>query len=84
MVFNYDDYVFYTREEAESVLENMNEILDDAGMVTVEDFVTLAGELYDFDDENYIYGWIDLIEAYITPVKDVGFIIVLPEPQFIG
>lgn len=74
--FDYNDIVFDTRGDAESVLDAMQDILDQYGVVSV-------GDLYDLSDvsiDNYMankYGWTDLRRAEAIRVRD-GYIIKLP------
>ena len=74
--FDYNDIIFDTRGDAESVLDSMNDVIDQYGVVSV-------GDLYDLSDvsiDNYMankYGWTDLTRAEVVRVRD-GYIIKLP------
>ena len=70
-----DDVVFDTRQDAESIVEKMNEIIDHYGYTTVADFYDLAGV-----DGSYInnkYGWTSIENASIKPVGH-GYKILFP------
>lgn len=74
---NYDNIVFETRGDAETVLDAMYDILSEFQTVSVAD-------LYDLADmpptNNYMlhrYGWADLTGANVVHVRD-GYILKLP------
>lgn len=74
--FNYNDIIFNSRGDAESVLDAMHDILNQYLVVSVAD-------LYDLSDvsiDNYMankYGWTDLSRAEVVRVRD-GYVIKLP------
>ena len=76
--FEYDNILYPTRGDAESVLYAMEDSIEEYGMVSV-------GALYDFSDistSNYMvnkYGWTNLRGAEIVRVRD-GYMIKLPKP----
>ena len=75
--YDYDDIVFETRGDAESVLDAMNDIISQYGVVGV-------GVLYDLADvstDNYAvnkYGWTDISGCKPVRVRD-GYILKLPK-----
>ena len=74
--YRYDEVVFDTRGDAESVLMRMEEIIEEYGMVAVADLYDLAdikGTHTDFK-----YGWTDLRAAVPTRVRD-GYVLRLPK-----
>lgn len=74
-----DDIIFESRAEAELVLDNLRECIDQYGEVTVRDYldaVGISGDKYTNYTQNN-YGWTDLREAYIVRVRE-GFMIVMP------
>jgi hypothetical protein len=73
-----DDYVLATREEAEIVLEKMNDILDQYEVVTVGDLNELVGFSSTHIDQKY--GWIYLGEIPIRQVRG-GFLIDFPPAE---
>ena len=75
--FNYDDILFDTRMDAENVLESMNDIIDQYGMVSVSDFYELAN----VSNDNYTlnrYGWVNLAGSAVMRVRD-GYVLKLPK-----
>lgn len=67
--FDYDDIMFETRGDAEIVLDTMNDIIDQYGIVSVGDLYELA----DISVDNYTvnkYGWKDLQSASVVRVRD--------------
>ena len=73
--FDYDDLVFDSRGDAEVVLTQMDEMLDRFKVVTVLDMYDAAGVTAPYTADKY--GWTDLHEAKIMPVRN-GYVIKLP------
>lgn len=74
-VYDFEDVVFAKRSEAQLVLDNMLDVIEDGGLVTV-------GELYEFagfvpENTDYNYGWTSLRNARIVTDRD-GFRLDLP------
>ena len=76
-VYNYDDVIFSSRQDAESVLMAMDETLAQYNIVKVSDYYEFAGE--ELDHASYNYGWTDLRSAGIVKTRD-GWMIKLPRP----
>lgn len=75
--YDYDDIVFETRGDAESVLDAMNDIISQYGVVSVGDLHDLA----DVSTDNYAvnkYGWTDISGCKPVRVRD-GYILKLPK-----
>lgn len=75
--FDYDDIIFETRGDAESVLDTMNEIISKYGLISILDLYDLA----DIPTSNYMldkYGWTDISGAMPGRVRD-GYILKLPK-----
>ncbi len=75
--YDYDDIVFETRGDAESVLDAMNDIISQYGVVSVGDLYDLA----DVSTDNYAvnkYGWTDISGCKPVRVRD-GYILKLPK-----
>lgn len=73
---DYDDIIFDTRGDAESVLTAMDEIVSQYGTVSVGDLYDLA----QVSTNNYAinkYGWSDIRMAQVVRVRD-GYMIKLP------
>ena len=74
--FDYDDIVFDNRGDAEAVLTEMDNIIDQYGFVSVGDLYDLA----DVSTNNYQvnrYGWTNLSSASVVRVNN-GYVIKLP------
>ena len=74
--FDYDDILFDTRGDAEAVLDAMNDIISQYGVVSVSDFYDLAR----VPNDNYTvnrYGWTNIAGATAVRVRD-GYILKLP------
>jgi hypothetical protein len=77
--FNLDDIVFRSSREAETVLEEMVDLLDQYEQVTVQDYFELAGIDEKVSWVHNKWGWDNLARAYTTHVRG-GYAIVLPKP----
>lgn len=78
-IFNYDEVIFDTRDDAEIVLTTMEEALAAYEEVTVLDFYDLSGRTI----ENAMaarYGWTDLSNARVVRGFD-GYYIQLPKAK---
>ena len=76
--FDFDSIVFDTMSDAENVLSELIEILDQAGEVKVSEFFKFAGVSRDYTDERW--GWTNLSTAHSKRVAD-GYILKLPKPE---
>ena len=75
--FDYDEIIFETRGDAESVLDAMNEIISQYGVVSVGDLYDLAAVSTDNFAVNK-YGWTDIAGCKAVRVRD-GYIRKLPK-----
>ena len=73
--YSYDEIVLDSRDEAEEVLERMDELLRRYKMVSVADFYDLVGITGKTTDNRY--GWTDLRTAEVVSDRD-GYLIKLP------
>lgn len=74
---DYDEIVFETRGDAESVLSAMQDVIDQFGVVSVGDLYDLA----EVTTTNYAvnkYGWTDIRSAEPFRLRDGGYILKLP------
>ena len=78
--YSFDDIVIHSRQEADEVLEKMDEIIDRYDIVSVSDYYDLVGETGNYTDNKY--GWSSLRTAEVVRVRD-GYIIKLPKPKVI-
>ena len=75
--FDYDDVIFENRGDAESVLDAMNEIISQYGVVSIGDLYDLA----DVSTDNFTvnkYGWTDISGCKAVRVRE-GYILKLPK-----
>lgn len=75
--FSYDDILFETRGDAESVLDAMNDIISQYDVVSVADLYDLA----DVSTDNFTankYGWTDISGCKAVRVRE-GYILKLPK-----
>lgn len=75
--YDFEDVVFEYKEDAEEVLQRMDDLIETVGLVSVADYLDLAGETCTFTDNNY--GWTSLRTARIVRVGADGFAIDLPK-----
>jgi hypothetical protein len=74
--FEYDDIVFETRGEAESVRRQMLDVIDRYGFVTVADMYDMAGITPPYTSNNY--GWVSIRSSEAVRVRD-GYVLRLPK-----
>ena len=74
--YYFENLMFSTREQAETVLFAMDEAIQLYGRVSVRDFYDFAGKTGNYTDMNY--GWRSLESAKIYDV-DGGYVIRLPK-----
>lgn len=74
--FDYDDIIFETRAEVEAVRDQMEEIIDRYGFVTVADFYDMADLSAPYTSNKY--GWMNIRNAEPVRVRD-GYILKLPK-----
>ncbi len=80
--FPYDDLTFTSRADAQIVLNQMFDILDNYESVNIRELCEILGcpEEATITDERY--GWLDLENAYVTANRS-GFRLRLPKPVII-
>lgn len=79
--FDFDNIVFENRGDAESVLDAMNEIISQYGVVSIGDLYDLA----DVSTDNFTvnkYGWNDIRGCKTVRVRD-GYVLKLPKAKHI-
>ena len=75
---NFDEIIFETRGEAEMVREQMNEMIDRYGIVTVGDMYDMARLTPPYTSNKY--GWTSIRTAEVIRERGGGYIIKLPRP----
>lgn len=74
--YDYDDIILDTRKEAEEVLDRMDDLIDNYGMVSVADLYDLVGITGKYTDNKY--GWTNLRNADVQRIRD-GYLLKLPK-----
>lgn len=75
--FDYDDIEFDHRGDAEAVLEQMIDMLEEYKVVTVQDLYDIADLSAPFTSNKY--GWTNLSSAYVTSIIGGGYVIKFPK-----
>jgi hypothetical protein len=75
---NSEEIIFQTRGDAESVLNNLVDLIKDYGQSSVNDLYDMVGKTGDFTDDRY--GWTDLSSSRIRAVRG-GYIIEFPRTE---
>ena len=75
-IYEPDDIILESRVEAEEVLERMNELLDNYGIVSVADLYDLVGKSCDYTANRY--GWTNIRNAEPVRVRD-GYLLKMPK-----
>lgn len=79
--FDFDEIIFNRRAEAEAVLDQMVEVINKYGFVTVADMYDMADLTQPYTSNKY--GWMNLSTAEVVPTRGGGFVIKLPRAQVI-
>lgn len=74
--FDYDDIVFNNRGEAEAAKQQMMDLIDRYGIVTVGDLYEMANQTAPYTAQKY--GWMDVRSAETQRTRD-GYILKLPK-----
>ena len=77
--YNFDDIELESKGEADYVLEQMDALLDQYGMVSVADLYDMVGlsDQREYTDQNY--GWTSLRNARTERVRGGGYMLDLPK-----
>ena len=73
--FDYDDIIFSNRGEAEAVKQQMHDVIEQYGIVTVADLYDMAGLTAPYTSQKY--GWMSVSSAEAVRVRD-GYMLKLP------
>lgn len=79
--FDYDDIEYDNRGDAEAVLDQMVDVIDRYGLVTVADMYDMADRTAPYTSNKY--GWTSLRSAEVVRVRGGGYIIKLPRAMAI-
>lgn len=77
-LFDIDDILLPTKLDANSVIDNMFNILDEYGVVSVADYYALVGEPSNY--QMNAWGWENLTNVYTQRTRNGEYKIVLPKP----
>lgn len=75
-IYEPEDIILESRVEAEEVLERMNELIDNYGIVSVADLYDLVGMTCDYTANRY--GWTNIRNAEPVRVRD-GYLLKMPK-----
>ena len=74
--YSYDDIILSSRGEAEEVLSQMDDLIDEYGTVSVGDLYDLVGITGNYTDNKY--GWKNIRNAEAVRIRD-GYLLKLPK-----
>lgn len=77
-LFELDDILLPTKIDATSVIDNMFNILDEYGVVSVADYYALVGEPSNY--QMNAWGWENLNNVYTQRTRSGEYKIILPKP----
>lgn len=77
---NFDEIILEGRAQAEEVITNLYDLLEQYEAVTVKDLYELVGIKPEYTDEKY--GWVDLRGASVSRVRN-GYLLDLPRPEYL-
>lgn len=77
-LFELDDILLPTKLDATSVIDNMFNILDEYGVVSVADYYALVGEPSNY--QMNAWGWENLNNVYTQRTRSGEYKIILPKP----
>ena len=78
---DFDDIVIPSRQEAEEVLDRMYDLISKYESASVADLYELTGLKSDHTD--YKWGWTELRGASVGRVRGGGYLLDLPEPEYL-
>lgn len=76
---NFDEIILDNRGDAEHVLEQLMDVVDQYDQASVADLYFLVGERADHTDHKW--GWTDLRGARVMPMRGGGYLLDLPRPE---
>lgn len=76
---DFEDIVFDSKGEAEGVREEMMNVIDEYGFVTVADMYDMAGLDQPYTSNKF--GWTSIRSAESVRLRDGGYILKLPRPM---
>jgi hypothetical protein len=76
--YDFEDIVIQNRDEAQQVLADLNDLIEDYDVATVGEFYEMVG--LDSEHVDSKWGWDSLNRVKVIRVRD-GFILDLPDPE---
>lgn len=78
---DFTEIILEDRMDAEAVIDQLGNLIDQYEVATVSDFYDLVGVTGEYTDRKW--GWTDIRGARAQRVRD-GYLLVLPEPKPVG
>lgn len=78
-----DDILLETRSDAEMVLDQLSELIEQYGQATIADLYEMVGKSSDIEHTDYKYGWQDISRAQIVKVRGEGYLLRMPKPSLV-
>jgi hypothetical protein len=78
----FDEIIIPSRQEAEEVLDRLYDLIDAYESASVADLYELTG--LEGTHTDHTWGWLELRGATVTRVRNGGYLLDLPEPEFLG
>lgn len=77
---DFDEIILEHVGEAENVIDQLNELIDQYGQAKVTDLYSMVGISGNYTDDKW--GWVDLRSATTSRVRQ-GYLLDLPKPEFL-
>jgi len=78
----FDEIIIASRQEAEEVIDRLFDLISKYESATVADLYELTG--LESSHTDHTWGWTDLRGAAVGRVRGGGYLLDLPEPEFLG
>lgn len=75
--YSYEEVIVNTRGEAEEVLDQLGDVIEQYGMASVADLYEMVGITGMYTDNKY--GWTDIRNASVARIRE-GYLLKLPRP----
>ncbi len=79
---SFDEIILSSRQEAEEVLDRLYDLIDSYDSASVADLYELTG--LDSAHTDHTWGWTALRGANVSRVRGGGYLLDLPEPEYLG
>ena len=78
-----DDILLETRSDAEMVLDQLSELIEQYGQATIADLYELVGKSRDIEHTDYKYGWTDISRSQIVKLRGEGYLLRMSRPGLV-